>query len=115
MNFRIGLAVLALVVGASAQDCWAWGATSQRRCDRKAARQRSGLGGFTSPTAGSKSGRTWPTGGRAARLAAGATALRNMIVDAWQRADAGGAIRMVNVRDIESGKVRVSRDLFGAD
>jgi hypothetical protein len=51
-----------------------------------------------------------------ARLAAGATELRNMIVSAWQdSAQTPVGYPMVNVRDIESGKVRVTRDLFGAD
>ena len=50
------------------------------------------------------------------RLAAGATALRNMIVDAWQdSAETPVGYPMVNVQDIESGKVRVTRELFGAD
>ena len=50
------------------------------------------------------------------RLSAGAQALRDMIVDAWfdsEQTPVG--YPMVNVRDIESGKVRVTRDLFGAD
>src|SRR5262249_22793830 len=50
------------------------------------------------------------------RLSAGAQALRDMIVDAWfdsEQAQVG--YPMVNVRDIEGGKVRVTRDLFGAD
>jgi len=39
-----------------------------------------------------------------------------MIVDAWQEsAQTPIGHPMVNVRDIESGKVRVTRDLFGAD
>jgi hypothetical protein len=51
-----------------------------------------------------------------ARLAAGATELRDMIVNAWQdSAQTPVSYPMVNVRDIESGKVRVTRDLFGAD
>lgn len=51
-----------------------------------------------------------------ARLAAGAQATRDMIVDAW-RASADGMIGypMVNVRDVESGKVVLTRDMFGAD
>jgi hypothetical protein len=50
------------------------------------------------------------------RLAAGATAIRNMIVDAWEDSPITPiGYPMVNVRDIESGKVRVTRDLFGAD
>ena len=50
------------------------------------------------------------------RLSAGAQALRDMIVDAWfdsEQTPVG--YPMVNVRDIESGKVRVTRELFGAD
>jgi len=39
-----------------------------------------------------------------------------MIVDAWQQsADTPVGYPMVNLRDIESGKVKVTRDLFGAD
>jgi hypothetical protein len=51
-----------------------------------------------------------------ARLAAGATAVRDMIVQAWEEsADAPIGYPMVNVRDIESGKVRATRELFGSD
>ena len=51
-----------------------------------------------------------------ARLATGAQFIRDMIVDAWL-ASATGMVGypMVNVRDIESGKMRATRDLFGAD
>src|SRR3979411_1113290 len=50
------------------------------------------------------------------RLAAGATAVRDMIVEAWQQsADTPVGYPMVNLRDIENGKVKVTRDLFGAD
>jgi hypothetical protein len=50
------------------------------------------------------------------RLAAGASALRDMIVDAWEdSASAPVGYPMVNVRDIESGQVRATRELFGAD
>jgi hypothetical protein len=50
------------------------------------------------------------------RLAAGATAVRDMIMDAWlDSANTPVGYPMVNVRDIESGKVRAARDLFGAD
>ena len=39
-----------------------------------------------------------------------------MIVDAWlNSADMSIGYPMVNVRDIESGKVRMTRELFGAD
>ena len=51
-----------------------------------------------------------------ARPGAGATVLRNMIVEAWlDSANTPIGYPMVNVRDIESGKVRVTRDLLGAD
>lgn len=51
-----------------------------------------------------------------ARLAAGAGTLRDMIVDAWEAsAETPIGYPMVNVKDIESGKVRATRDLFGAD
>jgi hypothetical protein len=51
-----------------------------------------------------------------ARLAAGATAVRNMIVEAWlASADTPVGYPMVNMRDIDSGKVKVTRDLFGSD
>jgi hypothetical protein len=50
------------------------------------------------------------------RLWAGAQALRDMIVDAWFDSEQTSVgYPMVNVRDIESGKVRATRDLFGAD
>ena len=49
-------------------------------------------------------------------LAVGAQFIRDMIVDAWAAsADAPVGYPMVNVRDIESGKVRATRDLFGVD
>jgi hypothetical protein len=39
-----------------------------------------------------------------------------MIMDAWQdSAQTPVGFPMVSVRDIESGKVRVTGDLFGAD
>lgn len=51
-----------------------------------------------------------------ARLAAGATAVRDMIVDAWlASADTPVGYPMVNVRDIESGKIRATRELFKGD
>ena len=51
-----------------------------------------------------------------ARLATGAQYIRDMIVDAWlASATAPVGYPMVNVRDIESGKVRATRDLMGAD
>jgi hypothetical protein len=51
-----------------------------------------------------------------ARLAAGATALRDMIVDAWvDSANADVGYPPVNVRDIESGKIRVTPDQFSSD
>lgn len=50
------------------------------------------------------------------RLAAGATAVRDMIVMAWEEsAETPVGYPMVNVRDIESGKVRATREMFGAD
>lgn len=50
------------------------------------------------------------------RLAVGAQAVRDMIVQAWEEsADTPIGYPMVNVRDIESGKVRATRKLFGAD
>ena len=51
-----------------------------------------------------------------ARLAAGAQMTRDMIVDAW-RASAGTMVGfpMVNVRDIESGKITLTKEMFGAD
>ena len=52
----------------------------------------------------------------AARLALGAQFTRDMIYDAWlASADAMVGYPMVNVRDIESGKVRATRALFGKD
>jgi hypothetical protein len=50
------------------------------------------------------------------RLATGAQFIRDMIADAWL-ASATGMVGypMVNVRDIESGKVRATRELMGAD
>jgi hypothetical protein len=51
-----------------------------------------------------------------ARLSAGVQAVRDMILDAWlASADAPVGYPMVNVRDIESGKIRATRQLFGAD
>jgi hypothetical protein len=50
------------------------------------------------------------------RLSAGAQAVRDLILDAWRSsADAPVGYPMVNMRDIESGKVRVTRELMGAD
>ena len=50
------------------------------------------------------------------RLAAGAAVVRDMIVEAWiDSANTAVGYPMVNVRDIESGEVRVTRELFGAD
>jgi hypothetical protein len=50
------------------------------------------------------------------RLSAGAQAARDLIVDAWlASANAPVGYPMVNVGDIESGKVRATRELFGAD
>jgi hypothetical protein len=61
---------------------------------------------------GDKRGIAFVTG----RLSAGAQAVRDLIVDAWlESADTPVGYPMVNVRDIESGKVRATRELFGAD
>jgi hypothetical protein len=50
------------------------------------------------------------------RLAAGAQVVRDMIVSAWEdSANTPVGYPMVNVRDIESGKVRATRELMGAD
>lgn len=50
------------------------------------------------------------------RLAAGAQAVRDMVVQAWEEsANTPVGYPMVNVRDIESGKVRATRAMFGAD
>jgi hypothetical protein len=52
----------------------------------------------------------------AGRLALGAQFTRDMILDAWLASvDAPVGYPMVNVRDIESGKVRATRELMGAD
>jgi len=49
-------------------------------------------------------------------LAAGARALQNTIVEAWlDSVNTPIGHPMINVRDIESGKVRATRELFGAD
>ena len=51
-----------------------------------------------------------------ARLSAGAQMVRDMLVDAWAAsADTPVAYPMVNVRDIESGKVKATRRLMSAD
>jgi len=48
-----------------------------------------------------------------ARLSAGAHAVRDLIVDAWQASgDAPVGYPMVNVRDIESRKVKETRQLL---
>lgn len=50
------------------------------------------------------------------RLAAGAQAVRDMIVQAWEEsANTPIGYPMVNVRDIESGKILATRAMFGAD
>jgi hypothetical protein len=50
------------------------------------------------------------------RLSAGAQAVCDLFVEAWLvSADAPVGYPMVNVRDIESGKVRATQELFGAD
>lgn len=51
-----------------------------------------------------------------ARLAAGAQAVRDIIVQAWEEsANTPIGYLMVNVQDIESGKVRATQEVFGAD
>jgi hypothetical protein len=51
-----------------------------------------------------------------ARLALGAQFARDMIYDAWvASADGMVGYPMVNVKDIEGGKVRATRELMGAD
>jgi hypothetical protein len=43
-------------------------------------------------------------------------AVRDMVVEAWlDSANTPVGYPMVNVRDIESGKARATRELFGAD
>lgn len=50
------------------------------------------------------------------RLAARAQSVRDMIVQAWEEsANTPIGYPMVNVRDIESGKIRATRAMFGAD
>jgi hypothetical protein len=50
------------------------------------------------------------------RLATGATALRDMIAQAWRKSDVSVIGNPgINVNDIETGKVRATRALFGAD
>ena len=50
------------------------------------------------------------------RMAAGAAAVRDMIVQAWEEsAETPVGYPMVNVKDIESGKMRATRAMFGAD
>jgi hypothetical protein len=50
------------------------------------------------------------------RLAAGAIATRNMIVDAWLDSASGTVgFAAVKVSDIESGKVKPTREMFGSD
>jgi hypothetical protein len=50
------------------------------------------------------------------RLALGAQFIRDMVYDAWlASADAMVGYPMVKVRDIETGKVRATRELMDAD
>jgi hypothetical protein len=50
------------------------------------------------------------------RLSAGAQAIRDMIIDAWlASANTPVGYPMVNVRGIETSKVRATRELMGAD
>lgn len=52
----------------------------------------------------------------ATRLAAGAQAVRDMIVQAWEEsANTPIGCPMVNVGDIERGKLRATRAMFGSD
>lgn len=61
---------------------------------------------------GTPEGATFAT----SRLSAGATALRDMIVDAWRAsADIVVGYPPVNVHDIETGKHILTRDDFGSD
>lgn len=51
----------------------------------------------------------------AANLRRARSSFRGMIVDAWsESADTPVGYPMASPRDIESGKVRAARDLFGA-
>jgi hypothetical protein len=51
-----------------------------------------------------------------ARLASGATAVRDMVVDAWRAsANASVGYPMISIRDIEGGKHILERDDFGRD
>ena len=65
---------------------------------------------------GFRSGNRWGADFVTLRLATGAQFARDMIYDAWM-ASADGMVGypMVNVRDIESGHVRATRELMGAD
>ena len=65
---------------------------------------------------GFRSGNRWGADFVTLRLATGAQFARDMIYDAWL-ASAEGMVGypMVNVRDIESGQVRATRELMGAD
>jgi hypothetical protein len=50
------------------------------------------------------------------RLAAGASAVRDMVVDAWRAsADVSVGYPMISIRDIETGKHILERDDFGRD
>ena len=61
-------------------------------------------------------GNRWGIDFATMRLATGAQFARDMIYDAWiASANAMVGYPMVNVRDIESGKVRATRELMGAD
>ena len=49
-------------------------------------------------------------------VASAATAVRDVIVQTWEKnANTPVGYPMVNVQDIENGKVRATRELFGAD
>jgi len=61
-------------------------------------------------------GNRWGIDFATMRLAAGAQFVRDTIYDAWiASANAMVGYPMVNVQDIESGKVRATRELMGAD
>jgi hypothetical protein len=52
----------------------------------------------------------------ATRQSVGTASVRDMMVQAWEEsASTPVEYPMVNMRDIESGKVRVTRELLGAD
>lgn len=65
---------------------------------------------------GSRTGNPQGVAFATSRLAAGSQAVRDMLVQGWEEsAETPVGYPMVNVRDIESGKIRATRALFGAD